>query len=361
VQSAPHAARSAPHAAGSAQHAIARAPHTAAPARAANAPSHPGVVIDVRDVHKTYRDGTHAVRGVTFQVRKGEIFGLLGPNGAGKTTLMHILGTLHNPTRGGARVLGLDPVRQGHELRRRIGFAMQDVGIDDLATAMEMLTFHARLHGLPRAEARRRARELLRTFDLEAHGKRRVTAFSGGMQRRLDLAVSIIHDPELLFLDEPTTGLDPQSRQDLWAVLRRLRQQHGLTVVMSTHYMEEADALCDRIAIVNDGRIAAIDTPERLKRTVGADTIRIQLAQQPTAAQGDELRKAFQDASVRVTDHTLEVRVEDGSQALLPVLRLVDQAGLGVRSTRVLSPTLDDAFLKYTGQRLEADVAEAAP
>jgi len=338
-----------------AQTAVLAAPDEAMKAQSAIAPTVAAPVIDVRGLGKTYRDGTHAVRGVSFQVRKGEIFGLLGPNGAGKTTTMHILGTLHHATRGQARVLGLDVRRQAHALRKRIGFAMQDVGIDDLATAEEMLVFHARVHGIPKTEAKRRARELLHTFDLEAHAKRRVTAFSGGMQRRLDLAVSIIHDPEVLFLDEPTTGLDPQSRKELWEVLRRLRREKGLTVIMSTHYMEEADQLCDRIAIMADGRIAAIDTPEGLKRSVGADTIRVRLSREPTPDQRRRLAAAFKGHPGRMDDGLIELKVRDGGAALLPVLRTVDQAGLGVASTRVLSPTLDDAFLKYTGQRLGDD------
>ena len=311
-----------------------------------------GHVIRVEDLQKTYRDGTHAVQGVTFNVRKGEIFGLLGPNGAGKTTTMHILGTLHHATGGRAQVLGMDVKGHAHDIRRRIGFAMQDVGIDDLATAEEMLVFHARIHGISKAEAKKRAADLLATFDLTAHAKRRVSAFSGGMQRRLDLAVSIIHEPDLLFLDEPTTGLDPQSRQELWDILRRLRREKGLTVVMSTHYMEEADQLCDRIAIMAKGRIAAIDTPEGLKRSVGADTIDVRFSQEPGTEQHRQLQHAFRKVPHRIDDGHMQVQVADGGASLLPALRIVDQVGLGVASTKVVTPTLDDAFLRYTGERL---------
>ncbi len=311
-------------------------------------------VIQVRDIHKTYRDGTHAVQGLSFDVKKGEIFGLLGPNGAGKTTLMQMLGTLQRASKGHATVLGLDIGKEAHQIRQRIGFAMQDVGIDDLATAREMLMFHARIHGISRSEAKRRAVELLETFDLTRHADRRVTAFSGGMQRRLDLAVSIIHEPDMLFLDEPTTGLDPTSRQDLWRVLRRLRKDHGLTVIMSTHYMEEADALCDRIAIINQGKIAAIDTPGALRRSVGADRIDIGLADEPPEKAKKALAARMPGAPLRWHDRRLSLRVRDGAAALLPVLRHVDGAGLRVASTTVHTPTLDDAFLKYTGQHLEA-------
>ncbi len=327
-------------------------------------PGSAGPALEVRDLQKRYKDGTYAVQGISFAVQKGEIFGLLGPNGAGKTTAMHVLGTLHRATSGRARVLGMDVRRDSKQIRRRIGFAMQEVGIDDLATAEEMLLFHARLHGVSRRDARARSAELLETFDLTAHKKRRVTAFSGGMQRRLDLAVSLIHQPDVLFLDEPTTGLDPHSRSDLWAILRRLTKERGLTVLMSTHYMEEADQLCDRIAIMNEGRISAIDTPERLKRSVGADTIRVRLGANPTPEQKQALQARLKGAPARFADGVLEVRVRDGGQSLLPLLRVLDAAGLKVTSTRVLTPSLDDAFHKYTGKRLiepEAPTPEVTP
>ncbi len=315
----------------------------------------PGVdpVIDVAQLHKRYRDGTHAVKGVSFQVRRGEIFGLLGPNGAGKTTTMRILGTLHEASRGEARVLGLDVRKDASKLRQRMGFAMQEVGMDDLATAEEMLRFHAGLYGLSSSVARKRAKQLLRVFGLEAHAKRRVTRFSGGMQRRLDLAVSIIHRPDVLFLDEPSTGLDPTSREELWGVLRRLRDQAGLTILLSTHYMEEADELCDRIGIMAQGKLVAVDTPENLKRTIGHDTIRMRLGEEPTAAQAAAFEEEFGADNVHATDHTLDLTVEDGSEQLMAAIRKALDAGLTVTSTRVIEPTLDDVFRKYTGRSLE--------
>jgi ABC-2 type transport system ATP-binding protein len=310
-------------------------------------------VIDVQNLSKVYLDGTEAVNGITFQVEKGEIFGLLGPNGAGKTTTMKILGTLHSHTSGTASVLGFDVAKEAKEIRARIGFAMQEVGMDELATAHEMLMFHARLAKMPKAEAKARAAELLKTFDLEAHANRRVTRFSGGMQRRLDLAVSLIHTPEVLFLDEPSTGLDPKSRSDLWAILRRLRRDNGLTIVLSTHYMEEADELCDRIAIIADGKLVAIDTPGALKRSVGRDTILVDIA---NMAQGSEtkLRATFKSA-MQMQGQQLAIQARDGAAQLLPALKVIDAAGCKVVSTHVKSPTLDDAFLKYTGQRLQEE------
>ncbi len=312
-------------------------------------------VIDVRNLQKTYPDGTEAVKGITFQVRKGEIFGFLGPNGAGKTTAMRILGTLLEGSGGSASVLGLDVDKQAKRIKHRIGFAMQEVGMDDLATGREMLVLHAKLYGMSGKKAKARSEELLRTFDLGEHANRRVVRFSGGMQRRLDLAVSLVHTPEVLFLDEPSTGLDPKSRSDLWAVLRRLRKEHGITVLMSTHYMEEADVLCDRIAIISKGKIAAIDTPANLKRSVGSDTLHIALASELTTAQWAGVQKAFGPANVSRVVGAVNLRVTDGGKALLPALRIVGDLGIQVRETRVLSPTLQDAYLHYTGTRLDAE------
>jgi ABC-2 type transport system ATP-binding protein len=319
-------------------------------------------VIEVRDLVKEYKDGTQAVKGVSFAVRKGEIFGFLGPNGAGKTTTMRILGTLHQQSSGTAKVLGLDVVAQAKEVKRRIGFAMQEVGMDELATAREMLVLHARLYGIALKEARAKADDLLRTFELLEHADRRVTRFSGGMQRRLDLAVSLIHTPEVLFLDEPSTGLDPKSRSDLWRILRRL-QSDGITILLSTHYMEEADELCDRIAIIHKGRIAAIDTPEALKRSVGADTVRISLAGAMSDRQWTALQRTFRAGNLKLDGGVLDIRVKDGSQSLLPALQAVADQGIAVRETRVLTPTLEDVFLQYTGasfQQAEQKSPDAA-
>jgi ABC-2 type transport system ATP-binding protein len=335
-------------------------------ARESNAIAHPhpvssrqdgDIVIDVRGLRKTYPDGTSAVKGVSFQVRRGEIFGFLGPNGAGKTTTMRILGTLLAPSGGTAQVLGRDIVQHAKDVRHRIGFAMQEIGLDDLATAKEMLLLHARLYGMNRAEARKRADELLDLFNLTEHADRRVTRFSGGMQRRLDLAVSLAHTPELLFLDEPSTGLDPASRSDLWQILRRLRREQGVTVMLSTHYMDEADALCDRVAIMNDGIIAAIDTPANLKRGIGADRLRIELAESLTAQQLASLQSTFLAQNVHATTDFVDIRVKDGARALVPALRIVGDLGVKVQGTRVLSPTLEDVFLQYTGARLAKEGA----
>ena len=224
-----------------------------------------GDAIVVEDLVKRYANGTDAVRGISFRVRSGEVFGILGPNGAGKSTTMGMLGTLVRPTSGRAAVAGYDVADHPHEVRLRIGFAMQEVGIDELATGRELLVLHGRLHGLSRREAARRAGLLLDLVDLGEAADRRLAEYSGGMKRRVDLASALIHLPPVLFLDEPTEGLDPHARTAIWATLERLREARGMTVVLTTHYMDEADRLCDRVAIVADGRIVAEGTPAELK------------------------------------------------------------------------------------------------
>jgi ABC-2 type transport system ATP-binding protein len=229
--------------------------------------------IVVEGLGKTYPNGTEAVRGVTIRVAAGECYGLLGPNGAGKSTIVGMLGTLVRPTSGRARVAGFDVVAEPVEVRRRIGFAMQDAGLDALATARELLVLQGRLHGLGRADAAHRARLVLELVDLADVADKRLGELSGGMQRRVDLAASLIHLPAVLFLDEPTEGLDPRARTAIWDALDRLRRHLGVTVVLTTHYMDEADRLCDRVGIIDRGSIVAEDTPAALKAAVGSDSL----------------------------------------------------------------------------------------
>jgi ABC-2 type transport system ATP-binding protein len=229
--------------------------------------------IVVERLAKTYADGTDAVRRVTFRVAAGECFGLLGPNGAGKSTTVGMLGTLVRPTSGLASVAGFDVVAQPREVRRRIGFAMQEVGVDAFATARELLVLQGRLHGLRRADSAHRAELLLAMVDLSAVAGKRLGEFSGGMQRRVDLAAALMHLPAVLFLDEPTEGLDPRARVAIWDALERLRTQLGVTIVLTTHYMDEADRLCDRLGIIDRGSIVAEGTPAELKASVGGDTL----------------------------------------------------------------------------------------
>lgn len=232
-----------------------------------------GDAIVVEALAKRYPNGTDAVRGISFRVRAGEVFGILGPNGAGKSTTMGMLGTLVRPTAGRASVAGYDVATRPRDVRRRIGFAMQEVGVDELATGSELLALHGRLHGLSRREATRRAAALLELFDLGGAAHRRLGEYSGGMKRRVDLASALIHFPPVLFLDEPTEGLDPHGRTAIWETLEHLNQAVGMTIVLTTHYMEEADRLCDRIAIVDRGRIVNAGTPSELKAAARATTL----------------------------------------------------------------------------------------
>ena len=232
-----------------------------------------GDAIVVDGLAKRYPNGAEAVRGISFRVRAGEVFGILGPNGAGKSTTMGMLGTLVRPTGGSATVDGYDVAAQPRDVRRQIGFAMQEVGVDDFATGRELLVLHGRLHGLSRREAARRAGLLLDLVGLADAADRRMAEYSGGMQRRADLASALIHLPPVLFLDELTEGLDPHGRSAIWETLERLNESLGMTVVLTTHYMEEADRLCDRIAIVDHGRIVVEGTPAELKRAAGSLTL----------------------------------------------------------------------------------------
>jgi ABC-2 type transport system ATP-binding protein len=232
-----------------------------------------GGAIVVEALAKRYSNGTDAVRGISFRVGAGEVFGILGPNGAGKSTTMGMLGTLVRPTAGRASVAGYDVAARPRDVRRRIGFAMQEVGVDELATGSELLGLHGRLHGLSRREATRRADALLELFDLGGAAHRRLGEYSGGMKRRVDLASALIHFPPVLFLDEPTEGLDPHARTAIWETLEQLNRTLGMTIVLTTHYMEEADRLCDRIAIVDRGRIVNAGTPSELKAAARAATL----------------------------------------------------------------------------------------
>jgi ABC-2 type transport system ATP-binding protein len=232
-----------------------------------------GDAIVVEALGKTYPDGTEAVRAVTFRVAAGECYGLLGPNGAGKSTTVGMLGTLVRPTSGLAIVAGFDVAAHPGQVRRRIGFAMQEVGVDAFATARELLVLQGRLHGLRRGEAAHRAQLLLGVVDLIDVADKRLGDFSGGMQRRVDLAASLMHLPTVLFLDEPSEGLDPRARAAMWEALDRLRRQLGMTVLLTTHYMDEAERLCDRLGIIDRGRVVAQDTPTALKASVGSDSL----------------------------------------------------------------------------------------
>ena len=292
----------------------------------------------------------HAVNGINLTVNQGEIFGFLGPNGAGKSTAVRMLTTLLRPTSGTARVAGFDVAKQPNEVRRRIGVALQDAAIDPLMTGTELLHLQAVLYGIPSSKTASRASELLERVGLTAAADRRVGTYSGGMRRRLDLALSLIHQPSVLFLDEPTTGLDPMSRLTLWEEVRRLNQE-GTTVMLTTQYLEEADQLADRIAIIDKGLIVREGRPSDLKAGVGFPTLLVNVPkdQMDTAK---SVLLGFGD--LRPTaEGTFGVGLRGGATVVTDVVRKLDEAQVRVQHLEVNEPSLDDVFAEATGHRLE--------
>ncbi len=291
-----------------------------------------------------------AVDGIDLAVAPGEIFGFLGPNGAGKTTTVRVLTTLLGPTGGRAKVAGYDVASEGAKVRAAIGVALQEAGLDGLATGRELLRLHGRLAGLSRGDAPPRAPDLIDHVDLGEAADRRVMTYSGGMKRRLDLAAALVHRPEVLFLDEPTTGLDPASRAIIWEQVRKLRSDDGVTVFLTTQYLEEADVLADRVAIIDRGVIAAEGTPAALKAKVGTDVIRLEVD-----GVTEELCAAFSSVegvtgAERADGGTVVVHAADGGAALPGVLGVLAGRGHRVGRASVSSPTLDDVFLAVTGR-----------
>ena len=315
-------------------------------------------ILECEDLRKTFADGFEAVRGITFDIEEGEAFGLLGPNGAGKTTTMRMLGTLLLPTSGRALVAGHDVVREAGAVRRAIGFAMQEAGLARYATGREHLHMMGRLYGLSRAQTRSRASDLLVLFGLEEAADRQVRTYSGGMRRRIDLACGLVHRPRLLFLDEPTTGVDPTSRAALWEELRRL-QGEGVSLFLTTHYLEEADRLCDRLAIVDRGVIVARGTPDELKAEVGADVVTVGLSdsQAPSAA---EALGALGRVRVAGSGRSVALELTDGASAVARIVERLRGAGIVPATITVARPTLDDVFLRYTGATIEEHDEQSA-
>ena len=291
-----------------------------------------------------------AVKGIDLEIKSGEIFGFLGPNGAGKSTAVRMLTTLLRPTSGTARVAGYDVVKDADKVRRNIGVALQDAAIDPLMTGAELLALQAVLYGIPQSMMKKRSDELLERVGLTAAATRRVSTYSGGMRRRLDLALSLIHQPTVLFLDEPTTGLDPMSRLTLWEEVRRLNKE-GTTVMLTTQYLEEADQLANRIAIIDHGRIVREGRPVDLKASVGAPTLIIK-----TQTNQEELAKtvlvSFGDLRPGAQGE-LGVGLRGGATQVTDVIRKLDEAGVHVQHLEINEPSLDDVFAEATGYRLE--------
>jgi ABC-2 type transport system ATP-binding protein len=308
--------------------------------------------IEVENLVREFRKGPRAVDGISLAVEPGEIYGFLGPNGAGKSTTVLMLTTLLPPTSGTARVAGYDIVHEGPQVRASIGAALQEAALDPFLTGRDHLRLQAALHGLSRPERKKRADELLERVGLSEAADRKVRGYSGGMKRRLDLALALVHRPSILFLDEPTTGLDPQSRTALWSEMSRLAREDGVTVFLTTQYLEEADVLADRVGIIDRGKIVAEDTPEALKAEIGRPSL------EATPANPEE-RAAIVKALGRFGEEipaqpgAVAVRLDHGAGDLTDVVRALDAENLKVSNLRLDEPSLNDVFLEKTGRSLE--------
>jgi ABC-2 type transport system ATP-binding protein len=320
-------------------------------------------VIHARGLARTFRkrkQEVHAVVGVDLDVEAGEIVGFLGPNGAGKTTTLRMLTTLLEPTSGTATVAGCDLISDPVGVRRRIGYVSQSGATYPDARAGEEVVDHARLYGMSTADATERGQQLFRDFDLHGLWERQPKTLSGGQRRRLDIVVGLIHIPELVFLDEPTTGLDPQARANLWQHIRGLREERGTTVFLTTHYLDEADALCDRILVIDHGAIVAEGTPDTLKSQVGGDVLTVTVAEPRQAADVARLVAQLPGAEApQVVDDRVVGRVRHGGTALVELVRGLDREGIAVSGIESRRPSLDDVFLGLTGRSLRD--AEAQP
>ena len=319
------------------------------------------LAIDARELVKTYKGGVQAVRGVSLRIPEGTVFGLLGPNGAGKSTIVKMLTTLSAPTDGSASVAGFDIVRQQKQVRRAIGCVAQNSGVDVQATGRENLLLQGRVYGLRGTELDRRVDELLLRFGLAEVGRRFVKTYSGGMKRKLDVALGLVHAPRVLFLDEPTTGLDPEARAEMWDQIRQLAWDQGLTILLTTHYLEEADQLARNLAIVDQGRIVTEGTPDELKAQLHGDAVTLELV---AGADTDTAKSVALDrellSDVAVDGLILRGRSADGAGAVPALLAALESVDVRVASVTVARPSLDDVYLRYTGRSFTSAEQAAA-
>lgn len=309
-------------------------------------------VIQLFNLKKFFKE-VRAVDGVSFSITQGEIFGLLGPNGAGKTTILNILCTLLKPTSGTATVCNHDIKGDKDAVRRSIGIVFQDPSLDDQLTAYENLDLHGRLYHIPKATRREKTDELLELVELSDKKKVLVKNFSGGMKRRLEIARGLLHQPKVLFLDEPTLGLDPQTRRHIWEYIESLNRDKKVTIILTTHYMDEAAALCHRLAIIDRGKISAIDTPAQLKKQIGGEVISIK-------TEDDFYPEQTWIKSVNKHDGHINLTVEEADQKLSPLMKLAQEKGIAIDSITIHKPTLEDVFLHFTGKTIREEEASWA-
>jgi ABC-2 type transport system ATP-binding protein len=316
----------------------------------------PEAAIQAEQLVREFKKGPRAVDGIDLEVSPGEIYGFLGPNGAGKSTTVHMLTTLLPPTSGSARVAGFDVLRQGPQVRQNIGAALQEAALDPLLTGREHLRLQASLQGLSRADRVRRSEELLTRVGLGEAADRKVRGYSGGMKRRLDLALALVHRPKILFLDEPTTGLDVQSRTALWSEVSRLASEDDVTVFLTTQYLEEADVLADRVGIIDHGHIVAEGTPAALKAEVGRPTVEAIPASEDDLPRTAGILERFGEPVSSTKG--VAVRLNDGRVGLYEIVRALDADGLEAENIQIHQPSLDDVFLAKTGRSLEGAADE---
>ncbi len=315
--------------------------------------------IETKGITKKFDEIT-AVKNVSISVKPGELFGLLGPNGAGKTTLISMLSTMIEPTGGSAKVWDFDVDKEASQVRENIGMVFQDTTLDDRLTGRENLDLHGRLYGLDGKTRKKRIQEVLTLVELTERADAIVKTYSGGMMRRLEIARGLMHHPHVLFLDEPTLGLDPQTRNHIWEYIKTLNREEGVTIVLTTHYMEEADHLCNRIAIIDHGEIVALDTPEALKNMLGGDVITLELEKPENMSRLCAIYKTNGCASiVSEKKNDVFITVKDGEHQIPHVLALASNAGIPIRSVSLRKPTLDDVFLHFTGRAIrDKEVSE---
>jgi ABC-2 type transport system ATP-binding protein len=301
-------------------------------------------------------DDIVAVDNINIQVNNGELFGLLGPNGAGKTTLINMLSTMITPSNGSAKVWGADITKQPSEVRKNIGMVFQGTTLDDRLTGKENLDLHGRLYGLPKQLRKQRIADVLELVELNDKADVIVKTYSGGMMRRLEIARGLMHHPKVLFLDEPTLGLDPQTRNHIWDYIRQLNKEKNVTILLTTHYMEEADHLCNRIAIIDFGQVKALDTPENLKNALGGDVIILTVETGELALRLFDLyNKNGSAGSVQQKDSSIFITIKNGAGQIPHVLKIASDAGINVLSVDLHRPTLDDVFLSYTGRAIREE------